>query len=236
MNLQIRKFDITNTKKHCIILIIGAGSDKRQLVRDIMYHKRDISTGTVIVPREDDKDFYSEYINATCIHSEYDTSIIKHVLTQQKEMAKLLQHEKIHLKIPTINPAAFLILDNSENEEINDEIMKYAYMNNRHFYLSIILSQENVPEITSLIRVNIDYVFIFQDSNIVNMRNIYKQFAGIFSSFEDFYAVMNQCTKENFECLVIDNTINSKNLEDKILWYKAESHAAFQVCNPLQYI
>ena len=40
---------------------------------------------------------------------------------------------------------------------------------------------------------------------------------------------MNQCT-ENFECLVIDNKIQSNNINDNVYWYKAQD-SNYKMCS-----
>ena len=42
----------------------------------------------------------------------------------------------------------------------------------------------------------------------------------MFSTFESFCQVMDQCT-ENYECLVVCNNSKSNRLEEQIFWYKA---------------
>ena len=50
----------------------------------------------------------------------------------------------------------------------------------------------------------------------------------MFTTFESFCQVMDQCT-ENYECLVIANNAKSNKLEDQIFWYKATSHNKFRL-------
>ena len=53
----------------------------------------------------------------------------------------------------------------------------------------------------------------------------------MFPTFEIFCQVMNQCT-ENYECLVINNTVRSNKLEDCVFWYKATDHPPFKLGAP----
>ena len=46
-----------------------------------------------------------------------------------------------------------------------------------------------------------------------------------------FNQVMNACT-ENYECIVLDNTIKSNNIEDVVFWYKAKLRGDFRVGHP----
>ena len=43
---------------------------------------------------------------------------------------------------------------------------------------------------------------------------------------------MDQCT-ENFECLVIDNSVKSNKIEEVVYWYKAENHEDFKLGSPV---
>ena len=78
------------------------------------------------------------------------------------------------------------------------------------------------------LRTNIDYTFILREPYLTNRKRIYENYAGMFSTFESFCQVMDQCT-ENYECLVISNNSKSNRLEDQIFWYKASAHNDFRL-------
>jgi hypothetical protein len=59
---------------------------------------------------------------------------------------------------------------------------------------------------------------------------IYNHYAGMFPSFEAFCQIMDSCT-DNYECIVIDNTVQSNKLEDIVFWYKADDHNEFRLGN-----
>ena len=81
------------------------------------------------------------------------------------------------------------------------------------------------------LRTNIDYVFILRENYINNRKRIYDNFAGIFPTFEAFCTTLDACT-QNYECIVIDNTSKSTNLNDVVFWYKAEEHPDnFEICS-----
>jgi hypothetical protein len=71
------------------------------------------------------------------------------------------------------------------------------------------------------IRSNIDYVFVLRENIVANREKIWKNYFGIFPTFPAFNSVMDQCTND-FECLVLDNTSRSNNIEDVVFWYKAD--------------
>ena len=79
------------------------------------------------------------------------------------------------------------------------------------------------------LRSNIDYVFIFRNNIVKEREKIYNHYAGMFPTFDVFNQVMNQCT-ENFECLVIDNKVQSNNISDIVFWYKAQD-TNYKMCS-----
>ena len=46
-----------------------------------------------------------------------------------------------------------------------------------------------------------------------------------------FCKVMDACT-ENYECLVLDNTVKSNKIQDCVFWYKATLRKNFRVGSP----
>ena len=53
----------------------------------------------------------------------------------------------------------------------------------------------------------------------------------MFPTFDAFCQVLDNCT-ENFECLVIDNTVRSNKIEDMVFWYKAQEPPPFKIGAP----
>jgi hypothetical protein len=104
-------------------------------------------------------------------------------------------------------------------------------MNGRHVKVFLMITMQYPLGVPPQLRANVDYVFILRENQIKQQQRIYEQYAGMFHSFEAFSTVMNACT-ENYECLVIDNKVQSNKLEDQVYWYKAIDHTNFQLCSP----
>ena len=85
------------------------------------------------------------------------------------------------------------------------------------------LTMQYCMDLSPDLRANIDYVYILRENIIQNREKLYKNFFGIFPSFDMFNQVMTACT-ENYECLVLDNTSKSNKIEDVVFWYKARLH------------
>ena len=106
-------------------------------------------------------------------------------------------------------------------------------MNGRHWNIFFMLTMQYCMDLSPDLRANIDYVFILRENIIQNREKIYKNFFGIFPTFDMFNQVLTACT-ENFECLVLDNTARSNKIEDVVFWYKAKLHppGTFKIGHP----
>lgn len=102
-------------------------------------------------------------------------------------------------------------------------------MNGRHYKIFFLITMQHGLGLPPDLRSNIDYVFIFRNNIVKEREKIYNHYAGMFPTFDVFNQVMNQCT-ENFECLVIDNKVQSNNISDIVFWYKAQE-SNFKMCS-----
>ena len=236
-SLELKKFQIDtirfrpNESKGPVVVLIGKrDTGKTFLVRDVLYHQRDIPVGTVIAGTEEGNGFYSNMVPRIFIHNEYNTSIIERVLIRQKTVLKQIKKEMETLKRSTIDPRAFVILDDClyDNSWSRDKMMRLIFMNGRHWKIMLIITMQFPLGIPPTLRTNIDFVFILRENYVSNRKRIYDHYAGMFHTFEAFCQVMDQCT-ENYECLVINNNSKSNKLQDQVFWYKAEEHNDFKL-------
>jgi hypothetical protein len=235
--LQLKKFDmkritfLKDENKGPVVVLIGRrDTGKSFLVRDLLYHHRDIPIGTVISGTEAGNGFYSSHVPKLFIHDEYNTSIIENILKRQKTVIKEVNKQIALYKKCQIDPRAFVILDDClyDNGWARDKMMRLLFMNGRHWKVFLIITMQYPLGIPPTLRTNIDYVFILREPYIANRKRIYENYAGMFPTFESFCQVMDQCT-ENYECLVINNNSKSNKLQDQVFWYKADSHNDFRL-------
>jgi len=237
MTLELKKFDMknisfkSNESKGPVIVLIGKrDTGKSFLVRDLLYYHQDIPIGTVISGTEEGNGFYSKMVPRLFIHNEYNTAIIENILKRQRNVLKQIKKEVEMYKKSTIDPRAFVILDDClyDNTWSRDKMMRLLFMNGRHWKVMLIITMQYPLGIPPTLRTNIDYVFILRENYIANRKRIYENYAGMFPTFESFCQVMDQCT-ENYECLVINNNVKSNKLQDQVFWYKADNHNDFKL-------
>ena len=226
MNLELKKFDMSQISDDKVVVLIGKrDTGKSFLCRDILFHHKDIPVGQVISGTEGANQFYQQIIPKLFIHGEFTPDIVSNMLKRQKLMI-----DKINGGDRGTDPRAFLILDDClyDNTWAKDKNMRSVFMNGRHYKLLFLLTMQYALGIPPNLRTNIDYVFILRENYVSNRKRLYEHYAGMFPTFEMFCQVMDQCT-ENYECLVINNNSKSNKLEDQIFWYKAEPHDNFKL-------
>jgi hypothetical protein len=231
MRLNLRKFDISTIPDDKVVVFIGMrNTGKSYLVRDLLYHHRDIPIGTVISATESANKFYSHMVPSLFIHEKISANILQNVLKRQQIIMKRINKEEKKNGKSNIDPRAFIILDDCmyNKKWVNDETIRALFMNGRHYKIMFILTMQYVLGIPPNLRSNVDYVFILRENNINNRKRIYDNYAGVFPTFDVFSTCMDQCT-ENYECLVIHNNAKSNKIEDQVFWYKAENHDDFRI-------
>ena len=231
MKLELRKFDMASMPSNStIVLISKRNGGKTTCLKDIMYYHRDIPVGTVINPTESSNESYSAMIPSLYIHEEYSSKLIADLLMRQKSMIKKQRKEMAMHGRSSIDPRAFLILDDCMYDNIwkRDKNMRYVFSNGRHQQLLCIITLQYVMGLIPEMRCNVDYTFIFRENNLNNRKKLYENYCTVIPTFEIFNSIMDSVT-EGYGCLVVNNLARSNKLEDCVFWYEAEIHPSYTI-------
>ena len=231
MNLNLRKFDIKSISPDKVCVFIGKReTGKSFLVKDLLWHMRDVPIGTVISGTEAANTFYGDIVPSLFIHDQYTPEIVANTLKRQKMVIQKIKADNNNFGKSVIDPRAFLILDDClyDNSWIRDTNIRSLFMNGRHWKMLFIITMQYALGVPPNLRTNIDYVFILRENFVSNRKRLYEHYAGMFPSYDIFAQVMDACT-ENYECLVIHNNAKSNKLEDQVFWYKASAHPDFRI-------
>ena len=227
-NLKLQKFDISRVKSTHVVLFIGKrNTGKSFLIRDLLYHHKDVPLGAVISGTESANGFYAKMVPELFIHHDFSPEIVANIVKRQQ----IMQHRKRTSKSDVLDERAFVILDDlmfDSKTWIKDPNVKYLFFNGRHVGVFFLLSMQFPLGIPPELRTNVDFVFLLREPYMSNRKRLYEHYAGMFPSLDAFSQVMDQCT-ENFECLVIDNTTRSNKIQEQVYWYKAEDHEDFKI-------
>ncbi len=223
MKLELRKFDPSTIKSDSVVVFIGKrNTGKSYCMKDILSYHKELPVGIVISPTETANNYFEKFIPNMLIYDEYEPAIVKRFLERQISINKQKGDQLKKYGSSEIDSRAFLILDDCLYDKSwpTDKNIRSIFMNGRHYKIFFLITMQYCLGLPPILRANIDYVFIFKNNLIKEREKIYHHYAGIFNNFETFCTVMDNCT-DNYECLVIDNTVDSNNLEDMVFWYKA---------------
>jgi len=116
----------------------------------------------------------------------------------------------------------------SKGTWLRDSNILELFYNGRHSLISFILTLQYAIGIPPELRSNFDYIFLLAEDIISNRKRLFDHYAGMFPSFDIFQQVFSELT-DNYGVMVIDNRIHSKNITDKVFWYKAKNVPSFKI-------
>lgn len=82
---------------------------------------------------------------------------------------------------------------------------------------TVFFEAAHIFDVKPTIRRILDYVFIFSDVFVHSKQQIYREFGTCVPTFEAFCAILDKCTANPHECLVIDLHTGD------LWWYKARA-------------
>jgi hypothetical protein len=232
MKLELKKFDPRTLKDDSVVLFIGKRNvGKSFCMKYIMSFHQTLPVGIVISPTERANHFFEPWVPKMLVYDEYDEKIVGKFLERQTKITDQFNAEKQKFGRTDLDPRAFLILDDCLYDKSwpNSKNIRCLFMNGRHYKVFFLITMQYPLGIPPHLRANVDYVFIFRDNQIKNRERIYQQYAGMFPSYDIFSQCLDQVT-ENYECMVIDNKVQSNKLEDQVFWFKAADNN-FKLCS-----
>ncbi len=228
--IQLKRFPINKMAEHCTIAMIAKrASGKSYLTREILYHKKAIPT-VVISKTEKLNTFYGEFTPNIFIYYTFCTEILSKIYERQAKLNednKIRKKEGKHLK----DDRLMLIMDDcmsSKGDWLKDPQILELFFNGRHHHISFILTMQFSLGIPPELRSNFDYIFLLAEDFISNRKRLYEHYAGMFPTFQIFEQVFGEIT-DNYGVMVIDNRVHSKNITDKVYWYKARDVPEFTI-------
>ena len=251
--LTLKEFDLDKIPPGAVVIIIGRRySGKSWAIRAIMYmlYLRGMPYGAIFSGTEHCSPFFKKYFPDAFIHTEEDFTdeTIGEILKKQGDncrawVDKIEDCSCLHCRK---NPYSFdkekghcihnnmmLITDDMMSQERmlkKSAHYRKIYTEGRHFNVLYLACLQYCMGLPPELRSNIDYVFLYGEDENSNLKKLYENYAGIFPTFQMFKDVLDQCT-ENYGCLVIDKRSKSKNLTDRVFYFRAKNPGQFKFGN-----
>lgn len=226
-SVALNKLNIQNDfvdKSH--ILIIGKrSSGKTLLACDIAYNlniKKKFDNA-IVLTCDNNKNVYLKQLGITAHYNSKES--ISNFFNIIKEHFKTCDSS---LKKNTIIPSLLVIIDDINNENFNSVFEEVIY-NGRHYNITTILTKQFSSGLSPELRCNFDYVFLFKDDVISNIKRLYEHYAGMFPTFKSFNDVI---LSMGSNALVISNSKKSNYTFDDIVKFYSINYDNKCVINP----
>ncbi len=116
-----------------------------------------------------------------------------------------------------------IVLDDClyHNRQINEPIIMELIYNAKHYNITFIFAIQYLLPIVIDLRKKLDYIFLFKDDSLVDKKELYEKYCGMFPSLDFFEQVFSQITQD-YNCMVINDLNRGNNLTDKIFYFKSK--------------
>lgn len=213
--VDLRKWDPASVSDPNVFIVIGKrNTGKSVIIMSIMHAKRHLEAGIVFSGTEAGNKAYGGKdgcVPPEFVFNEFDP----------RKVEKLLARQVRIMDAGKTPPTVFLVLDDCmyDNKVMKSEIIRFIFLNGRHYKICLIMGVQYLVSLPPWARQNADYVICCREPIIQNKQKLYNFMGGALPSFEQFSALMDQCTN-NFECLVINNLARSNDASEVYSYYK----------------
>jgi hypothetical protein len=211
---SIRASDIKDGKGLKIVCIGPPGSGKSTCIQSIIRYVRPlIPVGIAMSGSESFNGTFGSIFPDIFVYPEYNETALE----------EFEQRQKLVAKYEIENKWAVCIVDDCTDTPglFKKPIQHRLFKNGRHYNMLYLLSLQYSLDVSPAIRSSIDWTFIFRTPNMTNRKNIYDNYISVIPDFTMFCKLMDELT-EDYQCIVVDNTSKSNNIEDCVFYYKAE--------------
>jgi len=144
VNLKLSKFDMSGIKDDSVIVFIGRrNTGKSFLVKDCLYHHRDMPIGTIISGTEKESGYYGKFNPSLFIHYEYTPDLVANVNKRQSIVIDE-QKKEIKNRIPYEFDWKDRMKDGARNSDIIYEVQRKDCWIGRQEYQ---MSQDKIRDV-----------------------------------------------------------------------------------------
>ena len=197
-----------------MVWIGGRRSGKTYSIRHCLYEMK-FKRLIAFAGSAECEDFYEGFVPKSFVYGDFNEAKLEEIIAYQHHLKNLRKRD------PTIDLELAVVFDDFgfDDKVMKSKILKFLLQNGRNsgFFVGIALQYGiNLPK---SLRGNVDVVFIFDEHSRDNRQSLYKHYTSCFKTFDEFNEYLDIITAGG-KCMVIDNTVKSNKLEDKIFWYQ----------------
>lgn len=194
-------------------LIGSRGSGKSTLMKDIVYHlRKSVDYAIAFSHTIDTCEMLKQFLPECNVYNEYREDIVQKAI---KVMTAVQTKGKLRRLLIIMDDCMF------DPKILNTKIMAELHMNGRHPNITLVNCCQFMMSVPLKLRGLIDYTFVLKTPRLSDQKRLHEYFFGMFEKRQDFTKVLEKCTN-NYECLILDNTNPSTNLNDVLYYYKAD--------------
>ena len=221
--IKFHKFDPSTIRDYASILFAGGKrTGKSSVMREFMYHIRDrVYDCNVWSGTYDEEHPWEWYTPKQMVHmclEEFDKETLAVALATQE------QRKKLSRRYGATCPPSLCVFEDLEFLKPSiwvNQSTRGVIFNGRWCKEFFFVAYQYVMEVKMEMRGSFDYAVFTMDNSQACRERIWKQFAGVFKTFDAFDAAFMELTK-NFRVMVLDLRARSYNIEDCVFWYKAD--------------
>lgn len=230
LSMPLRPFDPATMRPGSTILVAGARrTGKSFALRDLMWHLRNrVYDCYVFSGTRDEEHPWSDYTPTkyvTDVQAEFPNDVLQDVLQRQ------LLRKEIALAHGVSCPQSLFVFEDLEflkKSMWKQQSIRTVMFNGRWYRCAAIAAVQYIMEIDMAVRSMFDYAIFTRCPVRAVRERIWKQYAGVFDTFEQFEAAFADCTA-NHGVMVIDCRAETNRISDSVFHYRAEDHGAFRV-------
>lgn len=195
-----------------IAIVARPGLGKSTLISSIAYAKKHIfPAGLFMSGTEDTNHFYKSFAPSSFVFNGYDEDKLEQFIQRQKLAIEHLD-----------NPWSLLVVDDCTDDStvFRKPLQAGLLKKGRHWKMLYIIAMQYVFDMPTVIRSNLDGVFLFREPSLRCRKILYENYAGIIPDFKLFGEIMDQITDDH-TALYINNVSSSNNWQDCVFWFKA---------------
>jgi len=233
INYNLKTFDPRSIRDYSTILFAGGRrTGKSFCARDILFWLKDRIYDAYVYSGTHDEDHpwekftppkYVKYVKQDFPNDDLQAALDKQ--DTRKEIAK-----KHNIKGDNCPPTLFMFedLEFLKKSMWKHQAIREVCFNGRWKKCFALAAVQYIMEIDMPVRSMFDYAFFTMCPVQAVRERIWKQYAGIFPTFDEFEAAFVQCTA-NHGCMVIDCRATTYKIEDTVFHFTAADRGFFQL-------